>query len=224
MTVYRRRRKIHPLFMLLLIFVIICCGFWIVELILRHTLVSLAESQAKWMATEAVHQAIIEEIGGETRYEDLIHIEKDKNNNIIFMQANIIKINRLTSGVAMNVQRQFEELKTEKFDIPLGQLTDSMLLASYGPHVSFRLLPVGTVEVTPEDSFEQAGINQTRHKIYLNVDSSVKVVIPFIGSMVDVSMKVPIADAVIVGDVPDTFVDFYGGGAQGLLNAALLTD
>lgn len=212
---YRRRRKTHPLFVLLIIFVVICSGFFIAELILRNTLVSLAESQAKWKATEAVHRAILEEIGGEARYEDLMHIEKDKDNNIILMQANIIKINRLSSGVAMNVQRQFEELKTEKFDIPLGQLTDSNLLASYGPQIGFRLLPVGTVEVTAEDSFEDAGINQTQHKIYLNVNSSVKVVIPLVGSVVDVSVKIPVADAVIVGEVPDTFIEFSGGAGQG---------
>ena len=52
------------------------------------------------------------------------------------MEANIIKINRLSSSVALNIQRQYEKLKTEEFDIPLGQLTENMLLASYGPTLS----------------------------------------------------------------------------------------
>jgi hypothetical protein len=99
MTMFRRRRKIQPLFLLLLIFIIVCCGFFLIELILRNTLISLAESQAKWRATEAIHTAIIEEIGAEAAYQDLVHLEKDSNNRIIFMQANVIKINRLLNIV-----------------------------------------------------------------------------------------------------------------------------
>jgi len=182
-------------------------------------MISLAESQAKWKATEAIHTAVLEEIGGEAAYEDLVHLEKDNNNKIIFMQANVIKVNRLTSSVAMNIQRQFEELKTEKFDIPMGQLTDSMLLASYGPDLNYRIVPVGTVEVSPEDSFQQAGINQTRHRIYLNVKSTIKVIIPFVGSEIDLNLKVPVADAVIVGDVPETYLEFSGETGPGLLGS-----
>lgn len=216
---FRRRRRIHPLFIVLLVIILACIAFLIMELILRNTVISLAEAQAKWQATEAIHSAVLEEIGGETAYDNLVHLEKDNNNRIIFMQANIIKINRLTSGVTMNIQRQFEELKTKKFDVPMGQLTDSMLLASYGPHLSYKILPVGTVEVSPEDSFQQAGINQTRHKIYLKVKSCIKVVIPFVGSEVDLDIKVPIADAVIVGDVPETYLEFSGESSQGLLGS-----
>ncbi len=221
MTLYRRKRKIQPLFLLLLIIIVLVCGgFFLVESILKNTLMAFAESQAKWTATEAVHTAILEETGGNTSYEDLIHIEKDNNNRIIFMEANIIKINRLSSSVALNIQRQYEKLKTEEFDIPLGQLTENMLLASYGPHVKFRLLPVGTVEVSPEDSFEHAGINQTRHKIDLDVKSKVEVVIPFMKTEVDINTKVPIADAIIVGEVPSTYLEFSTG--EGLLGSKTL--
>ena len=218
---FRRRRKVQPLFLLLIVLVLILGSFFLMELILRNTLISLAEAQAKWRATEAIHTAVLEEIGSETAYEDLVHIEKDNNNRIIFMQANIIKLNRLTSSVAVNIQRQFQELETEEFDIPLGQLTDSMLLASYGPHVNYKLLPVGTIEVTPEDSFQEAGINQTRHKIYLNVTSRMKVVIPFIGSEVKVNLKVPIADAIIVGEVPTTYLEFDPTAGEGLFESEL---
>lgn len=221
MTVFRKKRRVHPLFLLLIILAVLCSGFFLMEFILRNTFVALAESQAQWRATEAIHEAILEEIGEETAYRDLIHFEKDNNNRIIYMQANIIKINRITSSVTMNIQRRFEDLKNKEFDIPLGQVTESMLLATFGPNIKFRLLPVGTISVVPEDSFEHAGINQTRHKIYLKVKSSVKVVIPFISSVVDVNMNVPVADAVIVGEVPDTYVEFSGQMGEGLFSSSL---
>lgn len=216
---FRKRRKSHPLFLLLLGLLIICIGFFLMEFRLRNTFIALAESKAQWKATETIHTAILEEIGSKTSYEDLIHLEKDNNNRIIFMEADILEINQITSRVTLNIQREFEKLKTEEFDVPMGQLTDSMLLASFGPHVNFKLLPVGTVEVSPEDSFQEAGINQTRHKICLNVKGRIKVVIPFTDSLVDINLKVPIADAVIVGNVPETYLEFSGNPGQGFSNS-----
>lgn len=209
MTLLRRRKTAPPL-ILLLIFAaaIIFGGFMFIECILKNTLFSFAEAEASWRATEVIHEAVLEEIGTETTYEDIIHIEKDDQNRIIFMQANIIKLNRLASGVALNIENKFRELKSREFDIPIGQLTGNMLFANFGPRVKFVLLPVGTSEVIPEDSFEQAGINQTRHKIYLNVNSKISISIPFIRKVVTVKSKIPIADAVIVGEVPETYLEF----------------
>lgn len=221
MTLFRRRNKVRPLFLLLLAAFIIIGGFMLVEFILKNTLFALAEAEAKWRATEAIHEAILEEVGTDTQYEDIVHIEKDAQNRIIFMQANIIKINKLTSGVVLNIEGNLKELRTKEFRIPLGQLTDNMLLANYGPHIKFLLVPVGTVEVSPEDSFQQAGINQTRHKIYLNVKSKIKIAIPFFDSVINVTTKVPIADAVIVGEVPETYLNISAGDAQGLISQSI---
>ena len=218
MTLFRRRNKVRPLFLLLLAAFIIIGGFMLVEFILKNTLFALAEAEAKWRATEAIHEAILEEVGTDTQYEDIVHIEKDAQNRIIFMQANIIKINKLTSGVVLNIEGNLKELRTKEFRIPLGQLTDNMLLANYGPHIKFLLVPVATQVY---HTFEEAGINQTRHKIYLNVKSKIKIAIPFFDSVINVTTKVPIADAVIVGEVPETYLNISAGDAQGLISQSI---
>lgn len=189
---------------------------------MKNTLFTFAEAEAKWRATQAIHGAVLDEVGSQTDYQDIVHIETDDRDRIIFMQANIIKINKLTSKVAIRIQDNLKELRTKEFGIPLGQLTDNMLLGSYGPHIKFVLVPLGTVEVSPEDSFEQAGINQTRHKIYLKVKSRIKVAIPFFGSVMKVETRVPIADAVIVGEVPETYLNLSASESQGLFSSGIV--
>jgi len=203
----RRRPRNTAVIVLLFVLVFLVGLFLVIEFNLKPTILAFAEAQARWTATKAIHAAILEEIGSDISYKDIVHIEKDSRDRIVFMQPNIIKINKLASSATLNIQRSLEELKNNKFKIPLGQILGSKLLAHYGPAINLVLLPVGTVEVFPRDSFQEAGINQTRHRIYLEVNSDIKVVIPYISSVVDVKLQVPVADAVIVGDVPDTYLN-----------------
>jgi hypothetical protein len=64
------------------------------------------------------------------------------------------------------------------------------------------------------NKFDQAGINQTRHLVYFNVDSKIKIAVPFINEEIKVSTTVPIAETIIVGEVPDTYVNFINDGKQ----------
>lgn len=207
----KRRRKPVPFLLILVVFAFFL--FFLVEHNLRLTIISLAEAQARWTATEAIHNAILEKITTDVVYSDLIKPEKDAQQRIVFMQANIVAINRLASEAVLEAQQTLEGLKDESFSIPLGQVLGSKLLANYGPGIGLRLLPVGTVKVTVADDFTEAGINQTRHRIYLVVESEIRVVIPFIQSDIQVSTRVPIADAIIVGPVPETYVNFDVGAS-----------
>ena len=190
---------------------------FILEVSLKPTLKTLAETQAQWTATEAIHQAILEEIASDIKYTDLVIPHKDKDNRVVFMQANLIVVNRLASESVLKVQKHLEQMREESFFIPLGQITGIKLLANLGPKIKFKLLPVGTVRVQISDDFTQAGINQTRHKIYLNVSSDMKIAFPLIATDTNVEAQVPIADSIIVGPVPDTYM-FLDIGAQAKLS------
>ncbi|MBS3968566.1 MAG: sporulation protein YunB [Clostridia bacterium] len=217
---YKRKKilRINSLTKLLLIIVLLSFfAVFILEGLLKPTLKTLAETQAQWTATEAIHQAILEEIASDIKYTDLIIPHKDRDDRVVFMQANLIVVNRLASESVLKVQKHLEEMRTESFYIPLGQITGIKLLANLGPKIKFKLLPVGTVRVQISDDFSQAGINQTRHKIYLNVSSDMKIAFPLIATQTNVEARVPIADSIIVGPVPDTYM-FLDIGAQAKLS------
>jgi len=187
------------------IFLILLIVF-ILEGLLRPTLAVLAETQAQWTATEAIHQAILEEIASDIKYTDLVIPHMDRYDRVVFMQANLVAVNRLASESVLKIQKHLEEMRRESFYIPLGQITGIQLLANLGPRIRFNLVPVGTVRVQISDDFSEAGINQTRHKIYLNVISEMRIAFPLIATETHVEARVPIADSIIVGPVPDTYM------------------
>lgn len=181
-------------------------GFILLEVTLAQTIIAFAKTEANWKATKAINQAVLENINAGITYDDLVNIQKDSRGQVIFMEANVITINRLAAQTVLRAQQQLENLSQESISIPLGQVLGSNLLANYGPRVGVELVPLGTVKVQVRDGFESAGINQTRHWISLEVQSRLQVVIPFIEAEVPVEVRVPIADAIIVGPVPSTFL------------------
>ena len=124
------------------------------------------------------------------------------------MQANTVKINKIASDTTLAVQKKLQELGNERFNIPFGQALGSKLLASYGPLIRVVIVPIGTVRISVADDFEEAGINQTKHRLLLDVKTKVKVVVPLASSEAVVETQVPITETVIVGEVPQTYVKF----------------
>ncbi|WP_156896669.1 sporulation protein YunB [Desulfovirgula thermocuniculi] len=183
--------------------------FYWADRILRPTILKIAEAQAVHMATEAINQAVRQEIKeSNLQYDDLVRLHKDSQGHIVLMQADTVKINGFMAEVTLDVQRALQELAQKTFRIPLGQVTGSQLLANYGPRISVTVIPVGTVRVGVDDRFEQAGINQTRHRIYLDLSAEVRIVVPPQSTVALVTEKVPLVESIIVGQVPGTFVQF----------------
>lgn len=212
----RRRRKRWPF--LLLIGLGLAVGFALLEVSLAQTVIAFTKTEAHWKATKAINQAVLASLDDGTTYDDLVRTQKDSRGQVIFMEANVITINRLASQTSLRAQEQLENLSQESISIPLGQVLGSKLLASYGPKVGVELTPLGTVKVQVRNSFESAGINQTRHWISLLVQSRLQVVIPFIEAEVPVEVEIPVADAVIVGPVPGTFLQMSLGGRNSTPN------
>lgn len=90
--------------------------------------------------------------------------------------------------------------------IPIGTLSGSPLLAGKGFKVTIRVLPLGSVKCQFVSEFETAGINQTRHKIYLDVVATISIVLPTSQSIVKTNTPVLVSESIIVGKVPDTYL------------------
>jgi len=210
---YRRTPDIRLI--LLAVFgalVILVGGFILFEHDLRPTIKAMAEAEARWVATDAVNRAIRDNIAN-VDYNQLIMVQKDNQGQIVLMQPNIVRINQLASDTTLSIQSALQGLASEQFYIPVGQVLGSQLLANYGPRVKVSIYPVGTVRTSVFDKFEAAGINQTRHQIYLDIETQVQVVVPLVSSEVTVSTQVPITDTVIVGPVPSFYVNFFASGS-----------
>ena len=190
---------------------LLCRGFWVLEKNLRPAILSVAEVNANILATEAVNRAILEKVAQGILYQDLISISQDENGKIIMAQINTMEINRLMAETTLATQDALKTIEKEALNIPLGAVLDSYLLATYGPEIPIKLIPVGKVNTYLNDSFEDAGFNQVRHKIYLDVFSEVRVVVPLISTNIEVHTTVPLTDTVYPGEVPETLINLNIG-------------
>lgn len=197
----RRRRLLLPAVLLAL--------FW---LLLEHTLSPLlmtaAQEQARTQALYALTEAASRQIAahGEPEYQQMVAVERDDSGRVTLLTPNTALFNTLINDVTLDAVASLEQLSHQSLSLPLGAVTGSALLSGLGPDVSFRLRMLGTPRVKVEDEFSEAGINQVRHRIWLELSAEVRVLAPFSRDTTTATATVLLAESVIVGYTPDTYV------------------
>lgn len=204
----RKRGSIFGRILLLSLFGIMI--FAVADWRLRPTLHQLATAKARVLATEAVTSAVALEIAEGIRWEDLYALRPDSAGKVVLVQPNTGEIDRLTSKVTLRVQDYLSKISDAKIRIPLGQILGTHLLANVGPRIVVSITPIGTVTTKILSDFEQAGINQIRHKIYLEVTAHMQVIVPMVVATDDIVAQVPITEVLIMGDVPETYIQVEG--------------
>lgn len=144
------------------------------------------------------------------KYQDLCSIEKDENGNIKMIKSNIIPVNEIISDVAVRIQNELNKTQDGEVFIRLGTLTGSKFLSGRGPKVNFKIVTIGNVETDLKSEFSSAGINQTLHRIFLEVKCKVIILTPFNSIEEEITNQVLLAEAVIVGNIPNTYYNLDG--------------
>ncbi|NLB51910.1 MAG: sporulation protein YunB [Syntrophomonadaceae bacterium] len=202
---FRRRINYYPYLLITLIFIIICI-FLIIDYKLNASIIEIAKAKAQTTVVQDINTVVNQEIVSQIKYQDIVDIHKDKEDRIVLIQPNTIVLNRMMAATSFEVAKSLDNLSAENIEIPLGQITGSKILAGYGPLMKARIITVGQVYVDVLNKFEEAGINQTRHLIYFNISSKVKIAVPFLNEEINVSTTIPLAETIIIGEVPETYV------------------
>lgn len=203
-----RRKKYRCKTAMLLVGLFFLAGFIFLEINLGPTVVSVAEAKTKLVATEIINEAVNKSIVNQVDYQDLVEIHKDSQDRIVLMMPNMVKINRLAVETTLEIERNLDQLKSQGFCVPMGLITGSRLFSETGPPIKISVIPVGTVDVNVMDEFVEAGINQTKHRIVLNIRTNLKVVVPMLSSQIAVNTQVPVTESIIVGPVPEWYMKF----------------
>lgn len=202
----------------LLIITIIMINFtifiYIFDKTVMPTVMAVADAEMRAKATEIVNRAIINEYSSQFNYDEVIRVDKDSEGNIVMLKADTLRMNKIACDVALESQNELMKLGTVGIKLPIGYITRNNILSYYGPNITIKMQPLGHVETKYSSEFESAGINQTRHKIYVKVKTTVRVIIPLKSNDIEVSNEVPIAETIIVGKTPNTAVqlDLNGTG------------
>lgn len=198
-------KKVIALCVASIVVVLVVAG-WIYWKSMTPTILDMAETRMKSETTRAINEAVNVAIMDSCEYSDFVTVEKDSNNEVTFIYADSVKVNTLARQMAITSQNKINSIQSFDIDIPLGTLSGVPLLSDKGPKVNIEVSPVGTVTCTFSSTFESAGINQTLHRIYLNVESVVDLIIPTAHTQVITSTPILLCESVIVGKVPQTFL------------------
>ncbi len=204
----KRRRKIVQKIVAIftaMVIVALAIALWVYWKSMTPTILDIAQVQVKAQTTQAVNEAVLSVLQG-VDYADFVTVEKNSQNEVVLITANSNSVNQLARNASIVTQGKINTLFQQAISIPLGTLSGIPLLSQLGPDVNIVIDPVGTVQCSFVSHFETAGINQTLHRIYLNVSSTVDVIIPSSHQVVQIETPILVCETVIVGKVPDTFL------------------
>ncbi|MEG2310354.1 MAG: sporulation protein YunB [Clostridia bacterium] len=195
-------------FFLIVMFTMLISTF-IVNNNLKPTIQALCESQAKNIALKATNKAIHEEIIS-VKYDDLISFQKDNNGKILALNANVMQMKGLTSEISSGIMKEILNNKEGQIQVPLGSFFGMKIIGGYGPKLKIKTIPTGDINVSFKSEFENAGINQTKHKIYIDITTNVKIIAPFYTNVQSFHDNITVAETIIVGDTPTSYYNING--------------
>ncbi len=173
----------------------------------RKDIVHLAKTYAKddisLITDEEIQKSLLREF---VSYESLVDISRDESGKVTSVSANSARINRFTNDLGLRIGKRLDKEAPLKKSIPVGSVTGIDMLDGFGPLIPMHYVPHSLTNANVTHTFEEAGINQTLHTVHLNVKVEMEVVIPFIHTNVAVTNKMPIAQTLIVGDVPNGYI------------------
>lgn len=171
-----------------------------------------ASSQAVNLMTQAIDTAVdncLQE--NDMNYGDFVTITTDGAGKVTSLTSNTAANSRFKRQVVEAVTRQLTTLDSDALGVPLGSLTGQPLLSGKGPSVRARVDSVEEVTADYTNSFTAAGVNQTLHRVSLDITATVYLFLPGEILPVSVSSSVCVAETVIVGETPDTYLNLEKG-------------
>ena len=133
------------------------------------------------------------------------------------ISSNVIVINEIISDIAIKIQEELNKIENSKFKISMGSFTGSRVLSGRGPKMEIKMSTIGNLDTDLRSEFSDAGINQTLHKIYLQVECQVVILTPFDTIEEKIANQVLLSEAVIVGTTPSTYYNFEGVDKENVL-------
>lgn len=177
----------------------------------RDVIRELAETQVKNTTSDLTNDAIAKQIAdGIIQYDRIVYFEKDLDGRITALKTNMSEVNRLKTDILNIINDEILALDTSDIGIPLGSLFLPELFSGKGPAIPVHILSIRNSDASFVSSFSQAGINQTLHQLTMFVSVDVAVLVLGQTGNFTITSEVVVAETVIVGDVPNTFLQTGG--------------
>ena len=189
---------------------VMLCAVRVTERALRPMLAAAARYQVRSQVTAAVEQWAARDLQERgVDYSDFVTITRNEAGEITALSADMARLNLLRAELSAHLLERLEDSQLE-LTVPVGSLLLFEPTWARGPELHLRALALGTASAEFESEFTSAGINQTRHRLWLELSVPVTVLLPGGGEELTVDSRLCVAETVIVGQVPQTW--FQTGG------------
>lgn len=200
----RNTRKRTNLIIPFLLFLIIAVFFIYADFCLRPTVVTMAKYKLQGLVEKAVNSAIITVMDQtQYKYDDLVEIRKNSENEIVSVSYNSLHINKLRSELVYAVMDYTQRIPDTYIYIPIGNMAGIDILNNKGPKLKFKIQPSSYTEAEIESVFRHTGINQINHQIFINIKVTANALIPNYSTSIHSENKICVAETVIIGKVPN---------------------
>ena len=214
-------RRFRRFLIIIFLLIVVLCVCLIAFRQRYHTVIrGLAETQVRNTTSDLINDAIDKQIeNGNIQYDRIVYFEKDLNGRITALKTNMSEVNRLKTDILNIINDEILALDTSDLGIPVGSLLLPEFLSGKGPEIPVRILSIRNSDASFTSEFTEAGINQTLQQLNMHVSVDVAILVLGRTENFTVTSQVVVAETIIVGDVPDTFLQTGGYYASQRENA-----
>lgn len=201
----RRSKKVY---IFILVFILSFFIYKQIDLQVMPTIIAMAELKGETIATNVINTAVKETLDeNKINDDELVSYAYNSEGEVISCAVNTILINEICTGVISNIAEQLDYIGTTPLRIPLGNFTGNSIFSNTGPDIKIDILPAGTATIDYGSNFTSTGINQINHRVWLNVQTKVQVVVPLEAKQLVVKQQITLVDRILSGDVPPNYVN-----------------
>ena len=204
----RRKGRFWRRFLIVLVLSVAVLGVVYFQMAVAPVVEELAKATVGNRASYVINEAIEAQLQvDDIDYDSIIYLEKDVNGAITALKTNINEINRLKTSILSVIDTMLLELDVNEIGLPLGSVILPELFSGSGPRLPVRVLSISSSDADFTNDFSEAGINQTAHRIIMDVSITMTILTPVGAESVTVTSGVVVAETVIVGQVPNSYVN-----------------
>ena len=174
--------------------------------VVNPVIIATSTAKVKSLSQRAVEKVVWQVISNSNLYDTLINITRDSEGAIVAVNSNSATINMLALELTEKSQHALSQMGASGVEIPIGSFSGMPIFTGRGPTITIKMLPIGTIYCKFYSSFTSAGINQTNHRVYLRVNSSVSVILPMANQTINTQTELMISESIIIGKIPDTYL------------------
>lgn len=211
MILFRRRLKSLLIILLIAVVLLLSLFRWKFNQPIRE----LAQAQVINATSDLINDAIDRQIeAGDIHYDRIVYFEKNLDGGITALKTNMSEVNRLKTNTLNLINDEILALDQSDIGVPIGNIFLPELFSGRGMTIPVQIIAIRNSDAYFESNFTQAGINQTLHRLNMSVLVDVSILVLGRSSSFTVSSEVVVAETIIIGDVPDTFLQTGGNNGS----------